>query len=44
MANLLDSPGEMAWFAEPPCPRDIIAAARGRGTGVLGIRVVRPAP
>jgi aryl-alcohol dehydrogenase-like predicted oxidoreductase len=41
IANLLDSPGEMRWFAEPPRPRDIIAAARARGTGVLGIRAVQ---
>jgi aryl-alcohol dehydrogenase-like predicted oxidoreductase len=38
IANLLDSPGEMRWFPEEPRPRDIIAAARGRGTGVMGIR------
>jgi aryl-alcohol dehydrogenase-like predicted oxidoreductase len=41
VANLLDSPGEMRWFAEPARPRDIIAAARGRGTGVMGIRAVQ---
>ena len=41
IANLLDSPGEMRWFAEPARPRDIIAAARGRGTGVMGIRAVQ---
>jgi hypothetical protein len=39
--DLLDSPGEMRWFAEPPRPRDIIAAARGRGTGAMGIRAVQ---
>jgi aryl-alcohol dehydrogenase-like predicted oxidoreductase len=41
IANLLDSPGEMAWFDDPPRPRDIIAAARGRGIGVMGIRAVQ---
>jgi aryl-alcohol dehydrogenase-like predicted oxidoreductase len=41
IANLLDSPGEMRWFPEEPRPRDIIAAARGRGTGVMGIRAVQ---
>ena len=41
IANLLDSPGEMRWFAEPARPRDIIAAARGRRCGVMGIRAVQ---
>jgi aryl-alcohol dehydrogenase-like predicted oxidoreductase len=40
IANPLDSPGEMKWFDEPARPRDIIAAARRRRTGVMGIRVV----
>jgi aryl-alcohol dehydrogenase-like predicted oxidoreductase len=41
IANLLDSPGEMRWFPEEPRPRDVIAAARARGTGVMGIRAVQ---
>lgn len=41
IANLLDSAGEMQWFAGAARPRDIIAAARGRGIGVMGIRAVQ---
>jgi aryl-alcohol dehydrogenase-like predicted oxidoreductase len=40
IANPLDSPGEMRWFEDPARPREIIAAARERGVGVMGIRVV----
>ena len=41
VANALDSPGEMAWFDEPPRPRDIIASAHGHDVGVMGIRAVQ---
>jgi aryl-alcohol dehydrogenase-like predicted oxidoreductase len=40
IANPLDSAGGMRWFAEPARPRDIIAAARDRGIGLMGIRAV----
>ena len=41
VANLLDSPGGMRSYAEPPRPREIIAAARSGGIGVMGIRAVQ---
>ncbi|HEY1447833.1 MAG TPA: aldo/keto reductase [Caulobacteraceae bacterium] len=41
VANLLDSPGGMRNYAEPPRPREIIAAAKARGVGVMGIRAVQ---
>jgi aryl-alcohol dehydrogenase-like predicted oxidoreductase len=41
VSNLLDSPGGMRNFAEPPRPREIIAAASARGVGVMGIRAVQ---
>jgi len=41
VANLLDSPGGMRAFAEPARPREIIASAKARGIGVLGIRAVQ---
>jgi aryl-alcohol dehydrogenase-like predicted oxidoreductase len=41
IANLLDSPGGMRSYADPPEPRSIIAAAKARGIGVLGIRAVQ---
>lgn len=41
IANLLDSPGGMARFDEEPRPREIIAAAKARGVGVMGIRAVQ---
>ena len=41
VANLLDSPGAMQRYAEPPLPREIIAAASRRGIGVMGIRAVQ---
>jgi aryl-alcohol dehydrogenase-like predicted oxidoreductase len=41
VANLMDSAGGMRNYAEPACPRDIIAAAEARGVGVMGIRAVQ---
>jgi aryl-alcohol dehydrogenase-like predicted oxidoreductase len=41
VANLLDSPGAMRRYDEPPRPREIIAAAHRRGLGVMGIRAVQ---
>jgi aryl-alcohol dehydrogenase-like predicted oxidoreductase len=41
VANLLDSPGGMRSYAEAPRPREIIAAARSRGIGCMGIRAVQ---
>src|SRR3989442_6157450 len=41
VANLLDSPGAMQRYDEPPRPREIIAAAHQRGIGVMGIRAVQ---
>ena len=41
VANLMDSAGGMRRFAEPAEPRTIIAAAGGRGVGVMGIRAVQ---
>jgi len=41
IANLLDSPGSLKFFAGPAKPRDIIAAARANGVGVMGIRAVQ---
>lgn len=41
IANLLDSPGATMRSAGPFIPRDIIAAAHGRGIGVMGIRAVQ---
>jgi aryl-alcohol dehydrogenase-like predicted oxidoreductase len=41
VANLLDSPGGMRNFNAAPRPREIIAAARQRGVGVMGIRAVQ---
>jgi aryl-alcohol dehydrogenase-like predicted oxidoreductase len=41
VANLLDSAGGMRNYEEPACPRDIIAAAKARGAGVMGIRAVQ---
>jgi aryl-alcohol dehydrogenase-like predicted oxidoreductase len=41
VANLLDSPGAMQRYDEPPRPREIIAAAHRRGIGVMGIRAVQ---
>src|SRR5437667_9152162 len=41
VTNLLDSPGAMQRYDEPPRPREIIAAAHQRGIGVMGIRAVQ---
>jgi len=41
IANLLDSAGGIRRFAEPAIPREIIAAAKERGIGVMGIRAVQ---
>jgi aryl-alcohol dehydrogenase-like predicted oxidoreductase len=41
VSNLLDSPGGMRNYAEPPRPRQIIAAAKAGGVGVMGIRAVQ---
>jgi aryl-alcohol dehydrogenase-like predicted oxidoreductase len=41
VANLMDSAGSMRAYAEAPRPREIIAAAKARGQGVLGIRAVQ---
>ena len=41
IANCLDSAGGMRRYDEPARPREIIAAARAAGVGVLGIRAVQ---
>ena len=41
IANLLDSPGGLKFYDEPARPRDIMAAARAHGIGVMGIRAVQ---
>ncbi|HEX4739942.1 MAG TPA: aldo/keto reductase [Caulobacteraceae bacterium] len=41
VANLMDSAGSMRAYAEAPRPREIIAASKVRGLGVLGIRAVQ---
>src|SRR5215475_891956 len=41
ITNPLDSPGELKYFAGPSRAREIIAAARKAGAGVLGIRPVQ---
>ena len=41
VTNLLDSAGGLRRYAEPAEPRAIIAAAKERGVGVLGIRAVQ---
>jgi len=41
IANLMDSPGALKRYAEPACPREIAAAAKARGLGVMGIRAVQ---
>jgi aryl-alcohol dehydrogenase-like predicted oxidoreductase len=41
IANLMDSPGAIGRYAEPPRPRAIIAAAKGAGCGVMGVRAVQ---
>ena len=41
ISNLLDSPGGIRRYSEPPRPRDIIAAANANDIGVMGIRAVQ---
>ena len=41
VANLLDSPGGLTRLRSPARPRDIIATARAKGVGVMGIRAVQ---
>ena len=41
ITNLLDSPGAIRRFAEAAIPREIIAAAKAQGIGVMGIRAVQ---
>jgi aryl-alcohol dehydrogenase-like predicted oxidoreductase len=41
IANLLDSPGGLKFYDEPAKPREVMAAARAHGVGVMGIRAVQ---
>lgn len=41
VANLLDSPGGLQFFDGPARPREVMAAARANGVGVMGIRAVQ---
>lgn len=41
ISNLMDSAGALRRYAEPARPREIAAAARARGVGVMGIRAVQ---
>ena len=41
VSNLLDSPGGIRRYSDPPRPRTIIAAAKANGVGVMGIRAVQ---
>jgi aryl-alcohol dehydrogenase-like predicted oxidoreductase len=41
IANLLDSPGALKFFDGPGKPREVMAAARANGVGVMGIRAVQ---
>jgi aryl-alcohol dehydrogenase-like predicted oxidoreductase len=41
IANLLDSPGGLKFFDGPAKPREIMAAARANGVGIMGIRAVQ---
>jgi aryl-alcohol dehydrogenase-like predicted oxidoreductase len=41
IANLLDSPGGLKFHADPARPRDVMAAARAHGVGIMGIRAVQ---
>jgi aryl-alcohol dehydrogenase-like predicted oxidoreductase len=41
IANLLDSPGGLKFFHGAAKPREIMAAARANGVGVMGIRAVQ---
>ena len=41
IANLMDSAGALRRYDEPTRPREIAAAAKARGCGVMGIRAVQ---
>ncbi|HVY14248.1 MAG TPA: aldo/keto reductase [Rhodopila sp.] len=41
IANLLDSPGGLKFYADPAKPRAVMAAARTNGVGIMGIRAVQ---
>jgi len=41
VSNLLDSAGGMQRYSEPHKPRDLMAVARARGVGIMGIRAVQ---
>lgn len=41
IANLLDSPGGLKFFDGSAKPREVMAAARANGVGVMGIRAVQ---
>lgn len=41
IANLLDSAGGLKFFDGPAKPRDVIAAAKANGVGVMGIRAAQ---
>ncbi len=41
IANLMDSAGGIRRFTEPAAPRALLAAAKARGIGVMGIRAVQ---
>jgi len=41
VTNLLDSPGGMRRYEEPPEPRNIIRTAKNNDVGVMGIRAVQ---
>jgi aryl-alcohol dehydrogenase-like predicted oxidoreductase len=41
IANLMDSPGGLNRYGLAPRPREIIAAAKAAGVGVMGIRAVQ---
>lgn len=41
ITNLLDSPGGMRRYEEPPEPRNIIRTAKNNDVGVMGIRAVQ---
>lgn len=41
VTNLMDSPGDMRNYEEPPEPRNIIRTAKNNNVGVMGIRAVQ---
>jgi aryl-alcohol dehydrogenase-like predicted oxidoreductase len=41
IANLMDSPGALKRYTEPARPRDVAAAAKAAGCGMMGIRAVQ---